>query len=51
MNGKDDRDFPIPHEFRVSRDVSTDQWNYTQLAGSVLKGIFDYDDVLPQVLL
>ena len=49
MNGKDDRDFPIPDEFRVSRDASTGRWNYTQLAGAILKGIFDYEIVLPQV--
>jgi hypothetical protein len=51
MNGKDERDFPIPHEFRVSRDASTGRWNYTQLAGAIVKGILDYDVVLPQVPL
>lgn len=49
MNGRDHRDFPIPDEFRVSRDASTGRWNYTQLAGVILKGILDYDNVLPQV--
>jgi hypothetical protein len=49
MNGKNDRDFPIPDEFRVSRDVLTGRWNYTQLAGAIVKGISDYDSVLPQV--
>jgi hypothetical protein len=50
MNGRDHRDFPIPIEFRVSRDASTGQWNYTQLAGAILKGMFQYDHVLPQVI-
>jgi hypothetical protein len=49
MNGKDDRDFPIPQEFRVSRNALSGTWNYTQLAGAIAKGIYDYDDVLPQV--
>ena len=49
MNGRDHRDFPIPDEFRVSRDASTGRWNYTQLAGVILKGILDYENVLPQV--
>jgi hypothetical protein len=49
MNGKHDRDFPIPQEFRVSRDGSTGGWNYTQLAGAIAKGIVEYDIVLPQV--
>jgi len=49
MNGRDHRDFPIPHEFRLSRDASTGRWNYTQLAGVILKGILDYENVLPQV--
>jgi hypothetical protein len=51
MNGKNDRDFPIPDEFRVSRDVLTGRWNYTQLAGAIVKGMSDYDSVLPQVTL
>jgi hypothetical protein len=51
MNGKNDRDFPIPDEFRVSRDVLTGRWNYTQLAGAIVKGVSDYDSVLPQVTL
>ena len=49
LNGKDHRDFPIPHEYRVSRDASTGRWNYTQLAGAILKGLLDYENVLPQV--
>jgi hypothetical protein len=48
LNGKDHRDFPIPHEYRVSRDASTGRWNYTQLAGAILKGLFDYDNALPK---
>jgi hypothetical protein len=48
LNGKDHRDFPIPPEYRVSRDASTGRWNYTQLAGAILKGLLDYDNALPK---
>jgi hypothetical protein len=51
MNGKHDKDFPIPQEFRVSRDGLTGGWNYTQLAWAIAKGMSEYDNVLPQVPL
>ncbi len=32
----------------MSRDASTGRWNYTQLAGAILKGLLDYDNALPK---